>query len=153
MGIHSTKSEALHSTADATHHLFEDWFDPIEKGVRERVRGFIEDARSRSLPRWLSTKSTTRARLRSGMLPNELRSYRSAWLDRRDTRISESNSAQLSRRSAVGAIDASCPWIDVAARTRRGYPVAHGVRSWSCSRSRSYRHWQTEVASANGMYS
>jgi putative transposase len=43
MGIHSTKSEALHSTADATHHLFEDWFDPIEKSVRERVRGFIEE--------------------------------------------------------------------------------------------------------------
>ena len=23
--------------------LFEDWFDPIESGLRERVRGFIEE--------------------------------------------------------------------------------------------------------------
>jgi hypothetical protein len=39
MGRHDTESEALHSTADATHHLFEDWFDPIEMGIRARVRG------------------------------------------------------------------------------------------------------------------
>jgi hypothetical protein len=43
MRIHSTKSETLHSTADATHYLFDDWFGPIETGVRERVRGFIEE--------------------------------------------------------------------------------------------------------------
>jgi transposase-like protein len=43
MGNNSTKSDAPHSSADATHRLFEDWFDPIELGVRERVRGFIEE--------------------------------------------------------------------------------------------------------------
>ncbi len=24
-------------------HLFDNWFDPIESGVRDRVRGFIEE--------------------------------------------------------------------------------------------------------------
>jgi xanthine dehydrogenase YagT iron-sulfur-binding subunit len=38
MGIHSTKSEVLHSSAGATHHLFGDWFDPIETGVRQERR-------------------------------------------------------------------------------------------------------------------
>ena len=61
MGIHSTKSEALHSTADATHHLFEDWFDPIEKGVRERVRGFIEELIEAELEEALSRPRYGRA--------------------------------------------------------------------------------------------
>jgi putative transposase len=43
MGIHNTKSDALHSTACSSDQLFEDWFDPIEMGVRARVRSFIEE--------------------------------------------------------------------------------------------------------------
>lgn len=27
---------------EATSYLFDNWFDPIEAGLRERVRGFIE---------------------------------------------------------------------------------------------------------------
>jgi len=43
MGIHSTKSEQLHSAADTSQHIFGDsWFDPIEEGVRQQVRGFIQ---------------------------------------------------------------------------------------------------------------
>jgi putative transposase len=61
MGIHSTKSEALHSTAGATHHLFEDWFDPIEKGIRERVRGFIEELIEAELEEALSRPRYGRA--------------------------------------------------------------------------------------------
>src|SRR4029077_7568582 len=61
MGIHSTKSEALHSTADATHHLFGEWFDPIEKCVRERVRGFIEELIEAELEEALSRPRYGRA--------------------------------------------------------------------------------------------
>jgi hypothetical protein len=61
MGIHNTKSEATHSTVDATHHLFEDWFDPIEKGVRERVRGFIEELVQAELEEALSRPRYGRA--------------------------------------------------------------------------------------------
>jgi transposase-like protein len=43
MGSHNTKSDVLHSTACASEQLFEDWFDPIEMGVRARVRSFIEE--------------------------------------------------------------------------------------------------------------
>src|SRR5438034_9136431 len=36
----STKSESSQPAADT--YLFEDWFDPIEAGVRDRVREFIQ---------------------------------------------------------------------------------------------------------------
>jgi len=38
----TTKSEALHPEAGSTSCLFDDWFDPIEAALRDRVRGFIE---------------------------------------------------------------------------------------------------------------
>jgi transposase-like protein len=41
MTSNSTKSEANHPDGEAT-YLFADWFDPIEAGLRERVRDFIE---------------------------------------------------------------------------------------------------------------
>ena len=38
-----TNSSSLQSEAAETAiHLFEDWFDPIEAGLRERVREFIQ---------------------------------------------------------------------------------------------------------------
>ena len=42
MGSNNTKSVALHSAAFASTQLFDDWFDPIEVGVRAQVRSFIE---------------------------------------------------------------------------------------------------------------
>jgi putative transposase len=42
MGSNNTKSVALHSAAFAGTPLFDDWFDPIEMGVRAQVRSFIE---------------------------------------------------------------------------------------------------------------
>ena len=42
MGSNNTKSVALHSAAFASTQLFDDWFDPIEMGVRIQVRSFIE---------------------------------------------------------------------------------------------------------------
>jgi putative transposase len=38
----STPSKLLQSTAAVCSQLFDDWFDPIEHGIRERVRGLIE---------------------------------------------------------------------------------------------------------------
>ena len=38
----TTKAEAVHPEAGSTSYLFDDWFDPIEAGLRDRVRGFIE---------------------------------------------------------------------------------------------------------------
>ena len=42
MGSHNTKPVALHSEAETSAQLFDDWFDPIETGVRAQVRSFIE---------------------------------------------------------------------------------------------------------------
>jgi putative transposase len=42
MDSNSTKSPTLQSEAATTVHLLDDWFDPIEAGLRDRVREFIQ---------------------------------------------------------------------------------------------------------------
>jgi putative transposase len=42
MSENSTKSASLQSGAEAAVYLFDDWFDPIEAGLRDRVREFIQ---------------------------------------------------------------------------------------------------------------
>src|SRR5262245_16429207 len=39
----TTKPESSQPAAETAVHLFDNWFDPIETGVRERVREFIEE--------------------------------------------------------------------------------------------------------------
>jgi hypothetical protein len=39
----STTPELSPSTTESNSHLFDDWFDPIESGIRDRVRGLIEE--------------------------------------------------------------------------------------------------------------
>src|SRR5207302_6331625 len=43
MTSNSTKSSSLQSEAETSVHLLDDWFDPIEAGLRDRVREFIEE--------------------------------------------------------------------------------------------------------------
>src|SRR5215207_9152236 len=38
----NTNADAVHAEAEESTGLFDHWFDPIEAGLRERVRGFIE---------------------------------------------------------------------------------------------------------------
>ncbi|RJT30062.1 hypothetical protein D3227_31065 [Mesorhizobium waimense] len=42
-------AEAVHPGGEATTYLFDNWFDPIEAGLREGVRGFIETMRETEL--------------------------------------------------------------------------------------------------------
>ena len=37
-----TKSDSSQPVGETAVYLFDDWFDPIEAGVRDRVRGFIQ---------------------------------------------------------------------------------------------------------------
>src|SRR2546423_3891992 len=39
----TTKADGLQPETETGAQLFDNWFDPIESGIRERVRGFIED--------------------------------------------------------------------------------------------------------------
>ena len=39
----TTKADSSQFTGEMTAHLFDNWFDPIESAVRERVRGLIEE--------------------------------------------------------------------------------------------------------------
>ena len=39
----TTAPEFSYSTIESNSHLFDDWFDPIETGIRDRVRGLIEE--------------------------------------------------------------------------------------------------------------
>ena len=38
----TTKPEAVQPDTETGVYLFDDWFDPIEAGLRDRVRDFIE---------------------------------------------------------------------------------------------------------------
>jgi hypothetical protein len=38
----TTKPELSQPTTESNSHLFDDWFDPIESGIRGRVRELIE---------------------------------------------------------------------------------------------------------------
>src|SRR4029077_19985128 len=42
MTSNNTKSSSLQSEGATAVHLLEDWFDPIEAGLRDRVREFIQ---------------------------------------------------------------------------------------------------------------
>jgi hypothetical protein len=42
MTMTTINAHADHRGAEAAPNLFDDWFDPISSGLRERVRGFIE---------------------------------------------------------------------------------------------------------------
>src|ERR1700737_2863736 len=42
MSSNNTNSSALQSQAETAIHLLDDWFDPIEVGLRDRVREFIQ---------------------------------------------------------------------------------------------------------------
>src|SRR5713101_3869763 len=42
MTSNSTNSAALQSQAETAIHLLDNWFDPIEAGLRDRVREFIQ---------------------------------------------------------------------------------------------------------------
>ena len=43
MTNHTTNPDSVQPGDQATGDLFDNWFDPIESGVRDRVRGFIEE--------------------------------------------------------------------------------------------------------------
>src|SRR5580693_8742229 len=43
MTSNSTNSPSLQSQAETAIHLLDDWFDPIEAGLRDRVREFIQE--------------------------------------------------------------------------------------------------------------
>ena len=43
MSDNSTKTASLQPGAETAVYLFDDWFDPIEAGLRDRVREFIQE--------------------------------------------------------------------------------------------------------------
>jgi len=54
MKKHSTRPDSATATAETAPHLFDNWFDPIEFGVRSRVRDFIETMMEEELEAVLS---------------------------------------------------------------------------------------------------
>ena len=43
MSSHTTNPDSAHPADETSSHLFDNWFDPIEGAVRDRVRGLIEE--------------------------------------------------------------------------------------------------------------
>src|SRR4030081_4013943 len=54
MKKHITQSDSATAAAETTSQLFDNWFDPIETGVRSRVRDFIETMMEEELDAVLS---------------------------------------------------------------------------------------------------
>ena len=54
MKKHSTRPDSATAAAETAPHLFDNWFDPIEFGVRSRVRDFIETMMEEELEAVLS---------------------------------------------------------------------------------------------------
>ena len=74
-----TKPAVAHSGAGASTQLFEDWFDPIESGVRNQVRQFIEGMIEAELEEALSRPRYRRSAKIAGELdgrPAGLRGHR-----------------------------------------------------------------------------
>ena len=64
MTSNSTNSAALQSPAEAAIPLLDDWFDPIEAGRRDRVRGFIQGMIEAELEAALSRRRYARRQRR-----------------------------------------------------------------------------------------
>lgn len=62
MTNNTTKSPALQSQAQAAVRLLDDWFDPIEAGLRDRVREFIQTMIEAELEAVLSRPRYARGR-------------------------------------------------------------------------------------------
>ena len=54
MKKHTTQPDSATHVAETSPQLFDDWFDPIEFGVRSRVRDFIETMMEEELDAVLS---------------------------------------------------------------------------------------------------
>src|SRR5258708_40306205 len=54
MKKHTTRPDSATAAAETAPHLFDNWFDPIEFGVRSRVRDFIETMMEEELEAVLS---------------------------------------------------------------------------------------------------
>jgi hypothetical protein len=66
MTNNSTKSLALQSEAETAIHVLDDWFDPIEAGLRDRVREFIQAM----IEGELLAANAAKAEARAGVLPS-----------------------------------------------------------------------------------
>jgi hypothetical protein len=60
----STNSSAPQSEAETTVHLFDDWFDAIEVGLRERIHEFIQVMIESELETALARRATAAAHQR-----------------------------------------------------------------------------------------
>src|SRR5882757_7851898 len=65
MTSHTTKPDSVQPVAETAAHLFDNWFDPIESGVRSRVREFIETMMEDELETALSRPRYARVARRS----------------------------------------------------------------------------------------
>jgi hypothetical protein len=63
MTSNTTKSDSSHPAAETAVHLFDNWFDPIEAGLRERVRELIQTMIEGELDMVLSLYQILRLRL------------------------------------------------------------------------------------------
>jgi hypothetical protein len=63
------KSDSSQPAAETAVYLFDDWFDPIEAGVRDRVREFIQRWSKASWMRHCCARDTAGVHSRRAVMP------------------------------------------------------------------------------------
>src|SRR5664279_3791883 len=81
MTTDSTRPTA--SSMEGEHFLFDDWFDPLENGVRTRIRGFIEELLEAELDAALGRARYERAGAGEGGPPKSAAGSRHGHRERR----------------------------------------------------------------------
>jgi hypothetical protein len=155
MTDNTTNSSALQSEAETAGHLLDDWFDPIDAGLRDRVREFIQAmieaelevalsrpryapaqrrlarmlmARAASLAIGMATVAVAAGDLRPGRDRSAARQAR--YCGGQDKRVEEHSAAGLPRANQAGRF-ADCRRLSCRNQYASGAPGAFG-RVWRC---------------------
>ena len=117
MGTDNTKQ--LANAADATLFLGEDWFDPLEAGVRGRIRGFIEEILEGELDEALSRRRYQRRLGKSA--------------DRAEEAVARGHRHGHRERQLTGTFGPLTVRVPRARLLQAAYETGRGVDCWSLS--------------------
>src|ERR1700726_485394 len=120
-----TKSDSSQPVVDTAVYLFDDWFDPIEAGVRDRVRGFIQAMIEGELDETLMRPRYGR-RLASSSGKNEgaVAGHRHGHRSRSLTGTFGRMQIAVPRARLLGADGKTTEWKSKALRTYQRRPLA-----------------------------
>ena len=139
----TTKSELLQPPADNSSCLFDNWFDPIEAGLRERVRELIEEMIRGELDAVLSRpRYGRRTRSVAGEEIAGVAGHRHGSRTRTLTGTFGKTEIAVPRARLATAEGKTTEWKSEAVRQSRGITQEGDVDGWVCAARLSRREPQ-----------